>query len=395
MIFFSDPWIPSTVIIERTIEQEAVMANEVRSQRTESNLTSVKIPSSVIESIKRETRNETSIKQTKSDILNTRSTLNKDKKVVSKSSAKSTTSKLGSIFHALPGRMGNCLYGLASALGIGYHNNRSVMIADDSNLRKLMNIFPNMEVNHGKVPKHLKTIKENNLKVFDPKLFDLTEIGTVKIGVFLQSFKYFENATKIIHDKIFSHWERNLVSKATEFIENVKRQYLINVKQNQTESTVSTATSVCLHMRRTDYLTKFSVDIGRVTPSAGDLHHAMDYMENMFNNVVFIVASDDQDWCTKHLNRSNVYFSKFESANQDFTLMSHCDHMIMSVGTFGWWAGWLTAYRGGTVLYYGHIFVNNSKIYKQCNRQDFIPPNWLAYTNTSIIKSRDLDPGCW
>ena len=62
----------------------------------------------------------------------------------------------------------------------------------------------------------------------------------------------------------------------------------------------------------------------------------------------------------------------------------------MTVGTFGWWAGWLTSQRGGTVLYYRDPFIIGSEIYKMYKRHNHFPEDWLAYDNDSVVKSRLL-----
>ena len=52
----------------------------------------------------------------------------------------------------------------------------------------------------------------------------------------------------------------------------------------------------------------------------------------------------------------------FSSYVDDFVLLQSCDHVIMTVGTFGWWAAWLTSQRRGTVMYYKDPFPIDSYI---------------------------------
>ena len=79
------------------------------------------------------------------------------------------------------------------------------------------------------------------------------------------------------------------------------------------------------------------------------------------------------------------------SQNEDFVLMCNCDHMIMTVGTFGFWGAWFTSWRGGIVMYYEHVFSKTSLIkVKSFSRHDWFPPHWLAYTNRTITESRYL-----
>ena len=64
--------------------------------------------------------------------------------------------------------------------------------------------------------------------------------------------------------------------------------------------------------------------------------------------------------------------------------MSSCDHMIMTVGTFGWWAAWMTSQRSGDVLYYQHPFKEDSTLDSSFNIHDMFPSRWLAYNKTNI-----------
>ena len=294
------------------------------------------------------------------------------------------------IYFTLEHRLGNCIYELSSILGIGYHNNRTVIFGDNSELQNLMQIFPKLDVNVGQIPENHTRFWERGYNLFDKRMFNLPKVEGLRIKQCLFSFKYFEDIFELLYEKIYSHWNTALLENAQIFINRVKTVYAQERKLAQSEA----VTAVCVHVRRGDFLSKGSAN-KRCVVGQADILHAMDYMENKFSHTVFIMASNDMDWCRQNFNRNNVYFTNFTSANQDFTLMSHCDHLIMSVGTYGWWAGTFTAYRGGIVMYYQHKYYPNNVLFKTCNRHEHFPPDWLAYTNDTIIRSRDLDSGCY
>ena len=58
----------------------------------------------------------------------------------------------------------------------------------------------------------------------------------------------------------------------------------------------------------------------------------------------------------------------------DMIVLANCDHVIMSSGTFGWWAGWLS---GGHVVYYKHSARKGSHFGKEFDAKDFFPPSWI------------------
>ena len=295
------------------------------------------------------------------------------------------------IYYAFHSRLGNCLFGLASTLGIGFHNNRSTIFIMSPQLANLKELYPKVNMAITQNLPNITLIREKSIRIFSSEVFNLNTTAPVRVATFLQSFKYFNDVFDVLYQQIFSQWNSKLLSKAKTFIHNAEMKYL---KEKGLTQRVAKVTTVCLHVRRGDFLSEQNTKKGRQVAPAEDLINAMRYIETKFNHTIFIVASNSIEWCQKHLNKHNVYFSQFESANQDFTLISNCDHMIMTVGTFGWWAGWLTSWRGGIAMYYQQLFGKKTPTYRSCNRHDFIPADWLAYTSSSITRSGDLGNNC-
>lgn len=220
------------------------------------------------------------------------------------------------------------------------------------------------------------SIKEKKVWDFDKKLINLP-MKNVSINAYACSFRYFQNISHWLYHDYLSYFNRHLHSKAIKFIKSSEHMYR---KQHMKEDNSSVQT-VCLHVRRGDKATKFAHDSQSFRiPNQSDIHKAMTYMEEKFEQVIFFIASDGKDWCIKHLKRDNVFISDFGSYQLDFVLVSSCNHMIMTVGTFSWWAAWLTHQRGGTVLYFKYPFVNGSKKDKDLNRKNHFLPGWIPYS---------------
>ena len=124
-------------------------------------------------------------------------------------------------------------------------------------------------------------------------------------------------------------------------------------------------------------------------PTSNDIYIALAYMKDRFKDVVFIVASDSKEWCARFLLGENIYISNMTSFYEDFVLMTCCDHTIMTVGTFGWWASWLTAQRGGTVMYYQYPFKTGGSLDKSLGRKNHFPEDWIPYNRTVILSLAD------
>jgi galactoside 2-L-fucosyltransferase 1/2 len=79
--------------------------------------------------------------------------------------------------------------------------------------------------------------------------------------------------------------------------------------------------------------------------------HAMQYYRNKYPATHFIVATTERAWCEGNLLPlpGVSMLPPGGSAAVDLAALSLCDHTIMSIGTYGMWAGWLA---GGEVVYF-------------------------------------------
>jgi len=139
---------------------------------------------------------------------------------------------------------------------------------------------------------------------------------------------------------------------------------------------------VGVHVRRGDFLHRRWVRMGLTVVNEQYLNRTMTFFIERYSRVQFVVASDDIGWCQKNITlssfdqqRVNIAFSIGHSAEQDFALLASCDHMIMSTGTFGWWASWLA---NGTTVYYRTYATPGSELWRHSRRADLFPPPWIG-----------------
>ena len=109
--------------------------------------------------------------------------------------------------------------------------------------------------------------------------------------------------------------------------------------------------------------------------------------------VQFIVTSDRLAWVKRafnftsiaqRLNRTSsptkdkvvveVAHSEGHDAGFDLGLLSLCDGVIMSTGSYGWWAAWLA---NKTTIYYSNWPRPGSGLFNLSRRGDIFPPNWI------------------
>ena len=122
--------------------------------------------------------------------------------------------------------------------------------------------------------------------------------------------------------------------------------------------------------------------------------------------VQFIVTSDSLDWVktvidfafiVDKLNRStsastrqevvvDVVHSEGHDAGFDLALLSLCDGVIMSTGSYGWWGAWLA---NKTTVYYRNWPRAGSPLLKLFKQDDFFPPNWIPIGGPAFHMSAD------
>ena len=99
---------------------------------------------------------------------------------------------------------------------------------------------------------------------------------------------------------------------------------------------------VSLHIRRGDLAGK---GYGYSDKAMIEYYHrAIKNIESRVDNPLFVIFSDDIEWCKTSVawNTPNIVFSENRwSAIYDLCGISLCDHGIMSQSTYSWWGNWL------------------------------------------------------
>jgi len=78
------------------------------------------------------------------------------------------------------------------------------------------------------------------------------------------------------------------------------------------------------------------------------------FRENVAGALLFLIVSDDLEWCRKFLLDSDDVVIASKSAAHDFALLSSSDHTIVDYGTFGYW---------GALMAGGHTISLNADKY--------------------------------
>ncbi|GJQ82232.1 hypothetical protein Trydic_g19433 [Trypoxylus dichotomus] len=114
---------------------------------------------------------------------------------------------------------------------------------------------------------------------------------------------------------------------------------------------------VGMHYRGGDYIPHLEANHGNKfqgPPNHSYYTSAMDYFQGRYHNLIFIMVSIDEEWLEKNYmliqRHGRVVLNPFKNdRNRDLTLLSSCNHSIISYGTFGVTAALFA--QGETILY--------------------------------------------
>ena len=269
-----------------------------------------------------------------------------------------------------PGRLGNQLFQYASVMGIfedrqrhnPYQDDVTFCIDQDHPFTALEQIFK------GPFPacpttmppfKHLSERGYGIYTQFDETQYCASASCAFTFGTYLQSYKYLQLAGKSI---------RSALTLSSNEITQQARDTVYRVRTNPTTAVVG------IHVRRSDVLQVDYLQEASVEYLQKAIHH---YEAEFGYNVRFLVTSDDIEWC-----RSQEIFSKailVDSQNPilDFAILSHCDHYILTVGTFGWWGAWL-GMAENVVYNQDAIVLDHATNRGKVRLEDYYPSVWTG-----------------
>lgn len=131
----------------------------------------------------------------------------------------------------------------------------------------------------------------------------------------------------------------------------------------------SNSTWIGVHIRRGDFWKNAMSSVRYIVD-------AITYFEGKYSNTIFILASDEKDYCLEHFaNRSDVILTpKDFTATQDLAVLSSCQHSIVTAGSYGWWSALLA---GGDVYHdVNHLTAICPNC--SCSRESYYPP-WFIF----------------
>jgi len=203
--------------------------------------------------------------------------------------------------------------------------------------------------------------REDQQNGFDESITKVN--GNIYLRGFWQSWKYFSD--------IRPQLQREFTVRSA-----------IPERDKEMEAQISDSQSICIHIRRGDYVSNPETAKIFGTCTIDYYRSAVELIRARIENPRFFVFSDDPDWCESNFaSYAHCTFSRPSPDRLpalDLRLMTMCRHFILSNSTFGWWAAWLAAAPAKTV-------VAPQNWYRAgWTTKDLFPREWILLQNELI-----------
>lgn len=217
------------------------------------------------------------------------------------------------LYVILRGRLGNNLFQIATAASLTQNfifctvnkdQERQVLLYKDS-------FFKNIKVMKG-VPDGIPYYKE---PFHEFSRIPYEEGKDLIIDGYFQSEKYFK---------------RSVVLDLYRITDELRKK-IWNICGNILEK----GETVSIHVRRGDYL-----KLPHALPFCGKSYYK-NAIQYIGEDKIFIICSDDIDWCKKNFIGKRYYFIENTTPLLDLYIQSLCTHNIISNSSFSWWGAWL------------------------------------------------------
>ncbi len=141
----------------------------------------------------------------------------------------------------------------------------------------------------------------------------------------------------------------------------------------ETANLIQGNNAVSMHVRRGDYVGHSL--LGNIC-SQSYYQSAQNVIDLKVDNPLYLVFSDDIDWCKQNLQIKNSKYIDWNTGKDSFLdmqLMSLCKHQIIANSSFSWWAAWLNS-NPDKIIIAPKKWINNQNI------KDFslLPNSWVT-----------------
>ena len=259
------------------------------------------------------------------------------------------------------------MFEFATGFGVAYSKGMTSVIAQGNVVNSIFNLTSNKwlaVMRDRSACNGAKGRGEARASGFDPNLINFKPDASYNLGLYLQSWKYFADAMPELHKQLV--FRDHIRTKVDSIINNILKKNSIN---SRTEVTL-----IGVHVRRGDMVNN---GFGYQVASSHYMNKAVQYFSDITNRI-FVVCSNDMNWSKNNIPKNEkVEFMAGNPREIDLAILASCDHLISTVGSFSWWAGFLNK---GTVLYYKWPAKEGSRLRPAYSKDymDYFLPHWIG-----------------
>ncbi|CAC5382437.1 FUT1_2 [Mytilus coruscus] len=270
--------------------------------------------------------------------------------------------KKGSICPILQAGLGNRLFQFSTSFAVARTKQMELIIPFDADIRKVFEINVTFTESKG-LCKGFRKVLDKAHATYNKSLLNFSSTDNIQLGTGLQSWKYFYMYDKQIRRQLT--FRKNIQSTA--------EQTILKILQRRKVRSRKSITLVGVHIRRGD---KVGNNDGFNIATTEYLNRAVNYYTKRYALVLFLVISDGMAWSKTNMpSNVPVEFISLGKREFDMATVVACDHTIMTIGTFGWWIGYLT---GGEVVYVKDAAKKGSRFERILSFEDHFYPQWVG-----------------
>ncbi len=277
------------------------------------------------------------------------------------------------------GALGNEMFAMASLIGLAKSRGMTPFVPEENIVRSVFRISIPGESTLGiKNSSEIKWTKhwEHHSNIFRATVHSEipTNSDVILVGYF-QSWKYFLGMESLLRTQ-FAFKEETRNTAQTFISHGLERSFNNQARRGD-------VVIIGVHVRRGDMLKDANVHLGYTVADVQYIKRAMHLFEVMFSQqkLLYVVCTDPNpetlEWAEQTVQSGRqhpVVFSRGQSAGIDLAILSFSDHVIQTVGTFGWWGAFLS---GGRSTYYGGHPKPGSALAASFNTSDYHLAHWI------------------
>jgi len=156
------------------------------------------------------------------------------------------------------------------------------------------------------------------------------------------------------------------------------KDFLIKTKPDKrnrlTLEKIENSNSVCIHIRRGDYISNKKTNEFHGTCSLKYYYNAVKIILKKVKNPTFFIFSDDSQWTKENLKLKYpviyVDINSTKKGYEDLRLMSNSKHFIIANSSFSWWGAWLSNNPN-------KIICAPKRWFRSTDEGDIVPKSWI------------------